>query len=384
MPNKTIGWMEIFKGGKQVDSSGREHDGDAIIERALNNFNAAEHEPPLVIGHPKENGPAYGWVKGLKAETVGGVKRLFAQTDQVAPEFKELVTSGRFKKRSASFYGDGRLRHVGFLGAMPPAVKGLADAAFAEGGEVTTFEFEESGTVARLFRRLRDWLIEEKGAEKADSIISNWDVEYLQTEANRPRESEIAVPMFAEGGEGGATNKEGVMPVPKSFSEAEVKTASEQAAAAARADERKKVAAEFAEQQRTERATARKAEIKSFCEAGGAAGNLPPAWLDGGLAQFMESLPAEETVDFGEAGGKKSPYAWFTEFLQSMPKLVDFKEVATRGTDLSTGPGSAGDKLTALVNKKLADNRELSYTSAFAEVQREHPDLATEYQQELG
>jgi len=36
------------------------------------------------------------------------------------------------------------LRHVGFLGAMPPAIKGLADLKFTEGGETMTFEFNEN------------------------------------------------------------------------------------------------------------------------------------------------------------------------------------------------------------------------------------------------
>ncbi len=41
-------WIEIFRGGKQIDGSGREHDGDALIDRAVKTFNAAAHEPPLV------------------------------------------------------------------------------------------------------------------------------------------------------------------------------------------------------------------------------------------------------------------------------------------------------------------------------------------------
>src|SRR5512145_2502964 len=106
------GWIPIFRGGKQIDSNGVEHDGDALIDQALTNFNAAEHEPPVVIGHPKENAPAYGWVQGLKKQ--GNL--LYAKFKQIQPEFAQMVEKGLFKKRSAAFYPDGSLRHVGFLG----------------------------------------------------------------------------------------------------------------------------------------------------------------------------------------------------------------------------------------------------------------------------
>ena len=73
-----------------------------------------------------------------------------AHFKQVAPEFESLVKSGRFKKRSAAFYQDGSLRHVGWLGAVPPAVKGLADVAFQDGVEAIEFTeacFNQGGLV---------------------------------------------------------------------------------------------------------------------------------------------------------------------------------------------------------------------------------------------
>ena len=138
-------WIEIFKGGKQIDKNGIERDGDWLIDRAMEAFNPSYHEPPLVIGHPKHDDPAYGWVKELQTKVVGGVKRLYARFRDVVPEFEQIVKDGRYKKRSAAFYSDGRLRHVGWLGAMPPGVKGLADVAFdEEGEEVIAFEFSEA------------------------------------------------------------------------------------------------------------------------------------------------------------------------------------------------------------------------------------------------
>ena len=101
----------------------------------------------IVVGHPVTDGPAYGWVKALNF-AAGGLE---AEPDQVDPAFAEMVAAGRFKKISASFYppespknpvpGVYYLRHVGFLGAQPPAVKGLRAPSFAEGDEAITLEF---------------------------------------------------------------------------------------------------------------------------------------------------------------------------------------------------------------------------------------------------
>lgn len=317
-------WIEIFKGGRQVDSSGRVHDGDAIIDRALANFNASEHEPPLVIGHPRDNAPAWGWVGGLRAETVAGVKRLLAQPRQVAPEFAELVRLGRFKKRSASFYADGRLRHVGFLGAMPPAVKGLADVAFAEGGELT-FEFSDpaESLPVRAFRRLREWLISSQGQEVADTVLPADDLNHMQTEASRPEpDVSTAAPAFSEAAK--STEEPTMAENTPTFSEADLATA----VAKAQDEARAQVLAEVHQREQERLAAERQTAVTAFCEQGLEAGRIAPAWVKSGLKEFLLSLPAGSS-NFGEAG-EKSPYAWFTEFLQSLPKLVEFKELAGR------------------------------------------------------
>ena len=75
-------WIEVFRGGTQVDSSGTEHDGDALIDKAVSSFNTAEHEPPVVIGHPKDNAPAYAWVEGLKSNVKNGAKVLMANSSR--------------------------------------------------------------------------------------------------------------------------------------------------------------------------------------------------------------------------------------------------------------------------------------------------------------
>jgi len=170
-------WIPIFKVGTWTDSAGRtrtwtEEDLDRIVEQ----YDPAEHEAPVVIGHPKHNAPAWGWVEALKRE--GGV--LYAKLKDLVPEFVEMVRKGLFKKRSIALYPDLRLRHIGFLGAMPPAVKGLPDVAFEEGDGAVEIEFADEGrwaSLAAVLRRLREWIIEREGAEKADRLIPEWVLE---------------------------------------------------------------------------------------------------------------------------------------------------------------------------------------------------------------
>jgi len=57
-----------------------------------------------------------------------------AKIKDLVPEFTEMLKKGLFKKRSIALYPDLALRHIGFLGAVAPAVKGLADIKFNEGG----------------------------------------------------------------------------------------------------------------------------------------------------------------------------------------------------------------------------------------------------------
>lgn len=110
------------------------------LEHIASSYDPAKFEAPLVIGHPKTNNPAYGWISRLytKGDT------LLAEVRDLAPEMAELIKGKHYKKISASLYSpdspnypvtDGKhyyLKHVGLLGAEAPAVKGLASVGFAD------------------------------------------------------------------------------------------------------------------------------------------------------------------------------------------------------------------------------------------------------------
>jgi hypothetical protein len=73
--------------------------------------------------------------------------RLLADFKDLAAPFVQALKDGLYRKRSISVYPDGRLRHVGFLGAAAPAVPGLKDISLADGAGVVTYEFEAPGQV---------------------------------------------------------------------------------------------------------------------------------------------------------------------------------------------------------------------------------------------
>ena len=416
-------WVPIFQGGKQVDSQGIEHDGDELIDKAVESFSPGYHEPPVVVGHPKDNSPAFGWVEGVKKaaqQLKDGttVNMLMAKFKDVVPEFASAVQQGLYKKRSASFYPDGRLRHVGFLGGMPPAVKGLADLKFSSDDKA--IEFEESiefmagwwglEQVSVLFRGLRDFFIEKFSKDEADKVLPSYSIDTIKNEADRMNRVEL--PQTA----GGPLYSEGGNNMPKTFTEEELQAqikaekdrltaefaektkAVDDAAKAAQQKEadmtaliakaekagEEKAAALFAEKEKKMKSDAHKKEVSEFISSSIQTGKILPAWAKMGLAQFMETLPSDAAIEFGEEGAKvsKTLYEFFRSFLAEIPKTVNFGEFAGRDKNVG-GMGSAGSQLNDLTVKKMKDDPKLAYTIAFAEVQRENPDLIKEYDLEI-
>lgn len=175
---------------------------------------------------------------------------------------------------------------------------------------------------------------------------------------------------------------------PVQFSEAQVVEREKQAAEAAAKKAREDAELEFAERMRkTEAEAAAKthaATATAQLDALTKDGKVLPAWRKAGLDEFAQAIgfQAETQFEFAEGDEKvrKTPSEWFFEFLGKLPQAVHFEEVA-KGAGQNTGGAAA--KLGSLTQKKLADKPELTYSLAFAEVQREHPDLAAEYVQEL-
>jgi hypothetical protein len=131
--------FEIFSSGQHTSDKGITKDYSADdLNFIASNYNPSESEAPIVIGHPVDSSPAYGWIESLKV--VGD--KLLAKAKDIVPEFLNAVKQGLYKKRSISLDKDGKLRHVGFLGGALPAVKGLADIQFTESDSASTYELD--------------------------------------------------------------------------------------------------------------------------------------------------------------------------------------------------------------------------------------------------
>ena len=367
--------IHIFRPGRHTSMQGATIDfGESDLIATANAYDPARHEAPLVIGHPRADAPAWGWVGGLTADGGG----LFAAPRQLDPAFAEMVRAGRFKKVSASFYtpdsphnpvpGVYYLRHVGFLGAQPPAVKGLAPVPvnFAEGDTdegCVSFDFAESPGLLRwladLFRGLREYVVEKDGAETADRAIPSYAVSGLQEMAAASAAQAAEIPAFAENL---PPKKEHTMqkqetPPAENIDFAETK---------ARADELERKVAYLTGIARKERAS--RVVDKALAD-----GRLTPA-QSVGLADFMAGLDEEGTFDFAENGGKTtsmSPAAFMAAFLERLPKQVDFSEAAPGGEEApDTSSNDIAQRALAYCEEMRTKGVAVSITDAVAHVSK--------------
>lgn len=323
--------IEIFRPGTFAAMNGKQYAFTAADLQAIaDSYDPATHEAPIVVGHPAHDAPAFGWVSGIRYEN----ERLVVDPDQVDPAFADMVKAGRFKKISPAFYepdspanptpGKWHLRHVGFLGAHPPSVKGLKQAAFAAGERFVAFgDMERAGRVFRdiasALQRIRDWMIEDRGLETADKLLPGWQIESINEQSARLDEPP---PQFAEPkhGDDNVTDKTLDAKRQKELDDRDAAIAAKEADLAKRAQ------------------AARHATDAAFVEGLVADGRVLPAEKEG-LVAFMGTLPeTADAVAFGEGdtAKKTSAIAFMQGFLKGLPKRVDFNERAP-------GAGGAGD-----------------------------------------
>ena len=151
----TTPWIEVFKAGAQTDSKGRKktYSREYIDQRIIGTFDSKRRRVPSVIGHPKMNHPAYGWVSALRR--VGDV--LEAKFAKMPKEMWKAIKSGHFPERSIALDPKGRLVHVGWLGAVPPAVEGLKGLAFKKKTKIRTLTFTKrsKSVKPKKFKKLK-------------------------------------------------------------------------------------------------------------------------------------------------------------------------------------------------------------------------------------
>ncbi len=337
-------WIDAFRAGTH-GAKGTFTTAD--IDRIVASYQpGGAHEAPICIGHPKSNAPAFGWV--AKVRRLGDLLQF--QSHQVNPQFEEMVEAGSFKKRSASFYTDDAgkitgLRHIAFLGAQPPEVKGLADIQFSS-EDNETIEFEETDNMAEETNIVDRVLakIEERFGKKPEPSVKQFSEDDVKTMVASAVTD--AIKPFAE--------KQAAHEL--SFSEG--RKAAETAATKTRAIEA------------INRVKAKGAWVPAFDKLG-----LPLV--------FDELAKTTETVEFGEGDAKKSatPLEAFVSFMENLGKIVPTgsvytgqRSVAVIGSDLPANADPNSARLDALVKARMKE-KGVSYTVAFDEVSKDHVEL---------
>lgn len=376
-------WIEIFRAGTHTDSSGKKITfTQAHLDEIVASYDPANHEAPVVVGHPKTDDPALGWISGLKRDG----DSLYASERDVHPEFAQMREQGLYRKRSASFYlrnspgnptpGKMHLRHVGNLGAMPPAVKAMADkaktAAFNEDDGEGVIEFNDmvvdfgdgdaprwiAGPIAQAFAGIRDNLIEALGVEKADRILPRYQIDSIR-EAGLIPESATRPLGYGEGEEDDITHPN-EQPNPEEEA-AMSQQAQDLAAAQAKLDddraeldrqqaefnESKRVADEAAAKQRDEEQLQ---EATDFADGLVNEGKLLPANKAGVVALYQAAQRIEAPLNFGEGDDaqEKAAIEVVRETFSALPPAIDFSEKAgdkraDEPANFSAPPGSAVD-----------------------------------------
>ncbi len=327
--------FRIFRVGTHTDSAGtattftREQ-----LEATVKAYNEGDWRAPMVVGHPKGHAPAYGWVGKLSIDEAGEIK--VDDVEKLNPDFAELMKAGAYRNRSASWYapdhpnnptpGVWQLRHLGMLGAQPPALKGLGDVEFNDADGVTV-EFADytTSTIGYLFRSLRELLIAKWGTEEADKALPGFHISDLE-QAGRDRVAET-VPDFSDTTEETTMTPEEIAALQAQAAKATQLETDLAAANAARTAAEQQVTA-FSEQQANARRAVALTDAKAALQPLVNSGKLLPAQLDK-AAEFMAGLDDQaKTFDFGEATGDNALTArqFMVKLLEQAPSQVDYSE----------------------------------------------------------
>jgi hypothetical protein len=348
--------FRIFRAGTHTDGSGTTTTFTADDVKAMAQaYNEGKWRAPMVIGHPKGHAPAYGWVGKVRADDNGEL--WVDETEKLNPDFAELMKNGAYRNRSASLYapdhpnnptpGVWQLRHLGLLGAQPPAIKGLEDVEFADDSRTLTVDFaddaDEAWGVAAMWRTLvglvrsaRESVIASAGIEAADKQIPAWQLDDAMSQLARAEErarqkaETTAVPAFSEGETGTQTPTEDTTMTPEQIAALQAEAAE---AARLRAENTalQGQVQSFSESQATARRAAALVDATAALQPLVTAGKLLPNQLQP-VADFMADLDDEKrSFDFGEQTGDNALTArgLIAALLAQAPTQVDYSEVTS-------------------------------------------------------
>lgn len=306
--------IEIFRAGTHTDARGQTLTFTANdIQHIADAYNPSLHDAPLVVGHPAIDAPAYGWVKGLNVD--GDV--LCADIEHIDPDFADIVRKGYYRTCSAAFYapdspnnprpGGYYLRHIGLLGAHPPAVKGLKRVEFGD---------EESGIIqVETQMTMKNENILSKLQRALDRLLTYGESEENQP-VNEPEPTQNLQPTIMD----------------------DTSMNDEKLAALAAENQQLKERINALEAEKRERENAAILdEATKFTESLVAKGKLAPAAKDTVTTFLTVIQQPVKGVEFADADGKPLINA-IKDWLNGMPEQVQFGEIATKDTAAVNAP----------------------------------------------
>lgn len=320
-------WIEIFKTGKHPGTGALAQDAftTADLDQIVANFNPTQ-PVPHVITHKELYSPfAYGQAVELKRAG----ESLWARSEQINPQFEQLVRDGNLYNRSIRIYQTDKgyeLGHIAWLGAEPPAVAGLAPVEFAAQSAFA------------------DYTIRPFGQDIGEISMGEFTKEQLEAAKAEAKQE-----------------------------------AKQEAEAALKADFAKREAALQAELLAERQGVARKA-WESTVQLAIQEGRLSPAQAEG-MADFALSLP-QTVLEFSKGKGKETvktaTQQWFSDFVAKLPKQVamakDAKSSDGASDDWKTDAVAIAAKATEFKNSQAAKGIEVSTGEAVAHVMGDQYD----------
>lgn len=328
---------EIFAMGKWNASTGPIEVTSTMLDDAVNAYNELNskisgYAIPIKLGHNKMVGaPAYGYAENVRRQG----NTLIADFNDVPPEIVDAIEKKRYNAVSVELwpkvqYADkvfpNVLSGVALLGAEWPAVKGLKPlSAFgdASGALVLSQEEEEMPNFTQ---------------EQHDAILAS-----SVAKAKEDAKVELAAELTA------ANSKIETLTQERDTAKA---------ALAAFTDEKEK------------------SELTAIITAAEAEGKIVPA-NRAKIEAFAESLRSKLSGD-----DRKSSIAMFKDFVEGLPKKVDYSEKGRGSVEKPGEGGTAQDEVTAKVKAAQKVDKKLSFKDALAQVFEEDPDLKSRYAEE--
>jgi hypothetical protein len=330
-------------------------------------------EFPVVIGHPKEDSPAWGWISKNSIVKEKNILSALADDSSFAAEFREWISKKLYKTVSVALRPDWSIKHIGFLGAQPPAVTGLPAVEFSSSPNDIIIELSEGvlsakqfGLLSSLFSGIKNYFIEKEGEEKAEELIPSSSLEEMTKPAEETEQKEEAVPDDEKAEE----NSEEETPAGKE--EEETDPSKKKKGAEKNLSERfialqLELKAAQEETEKLKRAAKRKEHL-AFCESAEAAVKIKPAERNAilGLMEILDSAPALEFSE-GDETISVNPLEAFKEIIKNQKPVVELSEIAARDKAVTVKKEGSPAEISKRAIEIKSDAEKLGESMNFAE-----------------